>query len=176
MSRLGQIKKCTVWDRCPDDAPTTMWMKMAREDDSSGLRAGNGPLSTPRRLVTLACSLELQMDATRSAHDLIDQAASKSLPAPRSSSVSRTPATSVDDDYGQRVWVRSRVKPRPCPRCNSTATQRSHRQGIFERILLSLLPVRPFRCRDCDWRFYGWLFNMQTIRSKIPVARRSNLD
>ena len=116
------------------------------------------------------------MGAIKTRHDLIDRAANKPLPAPRSPSASRSSAMSVDDDFGQRVWVRSHVKQRLCPNCHSAATQRSHRQGPLEIILLSLLPIRPFRCRDCDRRFYGWLFNMQSIRSKIPIARRSNLD
>jgi hypothetical protein len=39
-----------------------------------------------------------------------------------------------------------------CPRCASSAVQRSHRRGI-ER-LLSLLAVYPFRCQACHSRFW----------------------
>ena len=78
---------------------------------------------------------------------------------------------SDDDKHGQLEWVRSRAKPHDCPRCQSTATQRSRRRGVFELTLLGLLPVRPFRCRDCDRRFYGLLLNLPSVRSQIPVAR-----
>jgi len=79
--------------------------------------------------------------------------------------------SSVEDGYGRRLWARSRVEPHICPRCQSAATQRSRRRGTLELALLDLLPVRPFRCRDCDRRFYGFLFNLYSLRSKTPIAR-----
>ena len=78
------------------------------------------------------------------------------------------------DDYGQRVWLKSRVKPHFCPRCQSRATLRTKRRGIFELTLLGLLPVRPFRCRDCGCRFYSFLFHMRSNGSKIPAGRQPN--
>lgn len=77
------------------------------------------------------------------------------------------------NNYSQRVWLKSGVKPRFCPKCRSAATVRLHRQGVLE--MLVLLPVRPFRCMDCNRRFYGWLFNMHSVRSWFPF-RRSNLS
>jgi hypothetical protein len=41
--------------------------------------------------------------------------------------------------------------------------------------MLVLLPVRPFRCMDCNWRFYGLTVNLLSIRSWLPFAKRSNL-
>ncbi len=115
------------------------------------------------------------MSATRGGQELNDQAASTHLPLPRSSSAGIQPSTiSADSDYGQRMWIKTRVKPHLCPKCQSRATQRSKRRGTFELALLGLLPVRPFRCRDCDWRFYGLLFHLRSTRSKIPVARQPN--
>lgn len=108
-------------------------------------------------------------------HGLSDRAANARSPMPRSRSGRHSSATSIDGDYGQRMWLRSRVKPHFCPKCQSGATQRSKRRGLFELTLMGLLPVRPFRCRSCDWRFYGLLFNMQPSRSKIPGARQPNV-
>lgn len=113
------------------------------------------------------------MDATRSSHEL-KQSADKRLSAPRSSSVSRSPAGPFDGAYRQRVWLKSGTRPHICPKCRSAATLRSSRQGVLEMFVL--LPVRPFRCMDCNWRFYGLTVNLRSIRSWFPVARRSNLD
>ena len=43
---------------------------------------------------------------------------------------------------------------RPCPHCGSSELFRSHRRGIMERYLLSVIGVRPLRCGNCDARFY----------------------
>jgi len=42
-----------------------------------------------------------------------------------------------------------------CPFCGSTRVSRSHRRGLFERIVLSVLRQRPFHCTDCYKRFYS---------------------
>jgi hypothetical protein len=105
----------------------------------------------------------LPMDATRGRHEPDDRTANERLPMRHSSSGSQSSASSGDNDYGQRIWVNGRVKQRLCPKCQSTATQRSKRRGALELTLMGLLPVRPFRCRDCDWRFYGLLFNMRSV-------------
>ena len=51
---------------------------------------------------------------------------------------------------------------RPCPRCGGSEVFRSHRRGPMERYLLRAVGVRPFRCVNCNARFY---------RRKIPTAR-----
>jgi hypothetical protein len=43
---------------------------------------------------------------------------------------------------------------RLCPRCGSSEVFRSHRHGTVERYLLRAIGVRPFRCVNCDGRFY----------------------
>ena len=43
---------------------------------------------------------------------------------------------------------------RPCPCCGSPEVFRSHRRGTVERYLLRSIGVRPFRCVNCDARFY----------------------
>jgi len=40
-----------------------------------------------------------------------------------------------------------------CPRCASSNLRRSRRRGILERAL-SLAGRLPYRCRECDLRFY----------------------
>lgn len=40
--------------------------------------------------------------------------------------------------------------PKLCPHCGSNDIQRSHRR-LLERVLLI---VRPYRCGDCQRRFY----------------------
>jgi hypothetical protein len=40
-----------------------------------------------------------------------------------------------------------------CPRCRSGNVHSSRRQGIWERVGLSLMGRRPYRCYDCGRRF-----------------------
>jgi hypothetical protein len=40
-----------------------------------------------------------------------------------------------------------------CPWCLSDRTRRSKTRGFFEAFLAKL-SVRPFRCHDCDCRFF----------------------
>jgi hypothetical protein len=47
-------------------------------------------------------------------------------------------------------------KKRNCPFCRSIETFRSHRRGTVERYLLAVVSVRPFRCLNCDARFYAF--------------------
>ena len=51
-----------------------------------------------------------------------------------------------------------------CPHCGSSKVRQSKR-NIAERVFLSILLTRPFRCEDCVARFYGWLW-----RSSPQVA------
>jgi len=41
-----------------------------------------------------------------------------------------------------------------CPLCRSQNVRFSHRKGLLERIFLPLLFLRPYRCDDCDSRFF----------------------
>ena len=47
-----------------------------------------------------------------------------------------------------------RLTTRACPRCECKSIRRSHRVGFTERYLLRVSFVRPYRCLDCDRRFY----------------------
>ena len=52
-----------------------------------------------------------------------------------------------------------------CSRCGSNSVRRSKRRGVIEKALS--IVVRPYRCRDCDHRFFP-LF--QTSRSHDPAG------
>lgn len=41
-----------------------------------------------------------------------------------------------------------------CPQCRSAECYRSHRAG-FRDFLFTLAGCRPWRCRTCEFRFYG---------------------
>jgi hypothetical protein len=44
-----------------------------------------------------------------------------------------------------------------CPNCGSSNVRQSKR-SIAEKIFLSPLLTRPFRCEDCIGRFFSWLW------------------
>jgi DNA-directed RNA polymerase subunit RPC12/RpoP len=58
-----------------------------------------------------------------------------------------------------------------CPHCQSKATRRSKRRGTFELTVLSLIPMRPFRCEDCDRRFYAFASPTGAIQSDTEASR-----
>lgn len=41
-----------------------------------------------------------------------------------------------------------------CPHCRSKHVHLSRRRNVIERIILAVAFVRPFRCEDCDLRFF----------------------
>ena len=43
---------------------------------------------------------------------------------------------------------------RRCPRCNGQSVRFSHRRGFLELTLFRLLCLRPYRCANCDKRFF----------------------
>ena len=54
---------------------------------------------------------------------------------------------------------------RDCPHCRSVETSRSHRRGTIERYLLRVVGIRPFRCLNCDVRFYDFCeFGTDSLR------------
>jgi hypothetical protein len=42
-----------------------------------------------------------------------------------------------------------------CPRCYGEDCRRSHREGSRD-FLLGVAGLRPWRCRDCEKRFFAW--------------------
>jgi len=51
---------------------------------------------------------------------------------------------------------------RRCPMCNSSRVTNSHRKGFWENFVLPLMARRPFGCRECHHRFYGFSFGSRT--------------
>ena len=43
-----------------------------------------------------------------------------------------------------------------CPVCESVSVRRSTRKGFVERIWFRFALVWPYRCDDCDSRFWGF--------------------
>jgi len=63
-----------------------------------------------------------------------------------------------------------------CRRCSSPRTHRSRRKGFLESGLLTMLFVRPFRCEQCDHRFFRWSFSANpgaspAGRTWLPLVR-----
>jgi hypothetical protein len=48
------------------------------------------------------------------------------------------------------------TEKRLCPNCRSAESSRSHRSGPLEKYILGVLGVRPYRCMNCDVRFYAF--------------------
>jgi hypothetical protein len=44
---------------------------------------------------------------------------------------------------------------RSCPHCSSVEVFRSHRRGFIEKYVLHPFRMRPYRCVECDTRFYA---------------------
>ena len=51
---------------------------------------------------------------------------------------------------------------RRCPMCNSSGVTNAHRRGFWEGFVLPLMFRRPFGCRECHHRFYGFSFGSRT--------------
>jgi hypothetical protein len=41
-----------------------------------------------------------------------------------------------------------------CPSCSSSKVRRSRRKGVFEKGFLKIFAVYPYRCEECDERYY----------------------
>jgi hypothetical protein len=72
-----------------------------------------------------------------------------------------------------------------CPVCESSLVRRSTRRGFVERIWFRFAFVWPYRCDDCDSRFwgfrrsyqpsdrsFGWGLSRLTQTSPIAVVRK----
>ena len=47
------------------------------------------------------------------------------------------------------------MESRQCPTCGSKNIHRSRRQGFYERLVLRIRSQRPYRCMECNGRYYG---------------------
>jgi hypothetical protein len=53
-----------------------------------------------------------------------------------------------------------------CPKCISVEISRSHRKNPLEKYLLGAIGVRPYRCMNCDARFYAFSrFNVESSQT-----------
>ena len=60
-----------------------------------------------------------------------------------------------------------------CPNCRGNMIRRSRRNGVFEKTLLKVLGVRPYRCKGCDERYFGVGLRREhpeTLPSETPRA------
>jgi len=46
------------------------------------------------------------------------------------------------------------VRRLECPECGGGVMHRSRRRGVLEKVLCGALPIHPYRCNDCDYRFF----------------------
>ena len=58
-----------------------------------------------------------------------------------------------------------------CPACQSDQIRRSKTRGIVESILAFLM-IRPYRCEECDYRFFRW--SIRHKRKATQPARTTN--
>ena len=56
--------------------------------------------------------------------------------------------------------------PLRCPSCESQDIRRSKRQGILDG-LSSILGFLPYRCEDCNHRFFKWSFLRRDERRSV---------
>jgi hypothetical protein len=63
---------------------------------------------------------------------------------------------------------------RHCPHCGSAEVFRSHRHGAMERYLLPAIRVRPFRCVNCDARFYRLNHSDGPASQDLTAAQRTS--
>jgi hypothetical protein len=63
-----------------------------------------------------------------------------------------------------------------CPQCRSKRTRRSKRKGFVERGPLTLLCLRPFRCEDCQHRFFRWPMIRSHFDATDPKPTRHGDD
>jgi transposase-like protein len=56
-----------------------------------------------------------------------------------------------------------------CPVCESSSVRRSMRKGFVERIWFRLAFVWPYRCNDCDSRFWGFQRFYQAMPVHLPA-------
>ena len=57
-----------------------------------------------------------------------------------------------------------------CPECHSKRIHQSRRKGVVEKIILTLLFIRPFRCEQCDLRFYHCSFSSNHNSSRQQMT------
>jgi hypothetical protein len=80
---------------------------------------------------------------------------------------------SLTTTLGIMMCVMPWTMTRRCPFCGSTNVHRSQRYDSFERVWLTLLLQRPFRCLKCEERHYNFIFSKRAPREEIqPESSR----
>ena len=59
-----------------------------------------------------------------------------------------------------------------CPMCHSRLIRRSKRQNLVEYLLSTAVFIRPYRCVECDWRFFRW--SLKSHGARHITARHGN--
>jgi hypothetical protein len=62
-----------------------------------------------------------------------------------------------------------------CPVCESSAVRRSTRKGFVERTWFRLAFVWPYRCDDCDSRFWGFYRSYEITENSLVEGLSSFL-
>ncbi len=57
-----------------------------------------------------------------------------------------------------------------CPKCGNSRAHRSHR--TFRDRIVSWLSLKPYRCADCQHRFYAWRGGVASPTLRTPEERR----
>ena len=68
-----------------------------------------------------------------------------------------------------RFRILTREESAHCPSCGSCELRRTHRIGVLEKILSEVFGLRPYRCKECDDRF----FRIKTHRKLIAQSLAS---
>jgi predicted RNA-binding Zn-ribbon protein involved in translation (DUF1610 family) len=64
--------------------------------------------------------------------------------------------SSKDERHFNPMQLLLAKKSCECPVCGSLAIRRSTRKGLVERVWLRIAFVWPYRCDDCDARFWNF--------------------
>jgi hypothetical protein len=62
-----------------------------------------------------------------------------------------------------------------CPHCGGTATHRSRRRGLQEWALHHVLFKSPYRCQDCDERFFRSRFG-HLPKTQLSIRKDTHPD
>ena len=68
------------------------------------------------------------------------------------------------------------VNPK-CPHCGSESLHQSRRRSIIDHVL-RIFELRPYRCEDCDFRFYrrGMLPTDKNVSSHYGPIQKKNRE
>jgi hypothetical protein len=66
------------------------------------------------------------------------------------------------------MQVISPTTKRICPGCGSGHISKSRLRGVVEQLVFRLVGVHPYRCSDCDKRFYGYSGKKVLLTGRVP--------